>query len=102
MNVKRLNGAADEASEFLKALAAPARLRILCTLSAGEYSVTAIADALGAPQPTVSRHLTMLKKDGIVASRSVGTTRFYRLADTRVEKLMMVLSECFCDKSDPS
>jgi hypothetical protein len=38
------------------------------------------------------------KKDGIVASRSSGTTRFYRLADRRVEKLMSVLSEIFCEK----
>jgi DNA-binding transcriptional ArsR family regulator len=96
MDVKRLNEAAEEATEFLKALAAPGRLRVLCLLAAGEHSVTALAEAMGAPQPTVSRHLTLLKKDGIVASRSSGATRFYRLADVRVEKLMSVLSECFC------
>jgi ArsR family transcriptional regulator, virulence genes transcriptional regulator len=98
MDVKRLNDAAEEATDFLKALAAPARLRLLCLLSTGEHSVTALAEAMGAPQPTVSRHLTLLKKDGIVASRSSGTTRFYRLADMRVEKFMRVLSESFCEK----
>ncbi len=98
MDVKRLNDAAEEASEFLKALAAPGRLRVLCLLAAGERSVTAIAEAMGAPQPTVSRHLTLLKKDGIVASRSSGATRFYRLADVRVEKLTRVLSDCFCEE----
>jgi DNA-binding transcriptional ArsR family regulator len=98
MDVKLLNDAAEEATDFLKALAAPGRLRVLCLLSTGEHSVTALAEAMGAPQPTVSRHLTLLKKDGIVASRSSGTTRFYRLADSRVEKLMSVLYESFCEK----
>ena len=75
---------------------------MLCLLSSGEHSVTALAEAMGAPQPTVSRHLTLLKKDGIVASRSSGATRFYRLADVRVEKLMRVLYESFCEKKpDP-
>ncbi|MGO9392348.1 ArsR/SmtB family transcription factor [Rhodoblastus sp.] len=99
MDVKRLNDAAEEASDFLKALAAPGRLRLLCLLSTGEHSVTALAEAMGAPQPTVSRHLALLKKDRIVASRSRGTTRFYRLADMRVEMLMRVLSERFCGKT---
>ena len=98
MDVKRLNDSAEEAAEFLKALAAPGRLRVLCLLSSGEHSVTALAEAMGAPQPTVSRHLTLLKKDGIVASRSSGATRFYRLADGRVEKLMSLVYESFCEK----
>lgn len=98
MDVKRLNDSAEEAADFLKALAAPGRLRVLCLLSSGEHSVTALAEAMGAPQPTVSRHLTLLKKDGIVASRSSGATRFYRIADVRVEKLMRLLYESFCEK----
>jgi DNA-binding transcriptional ArsR family regulator len=102
MDVKRLNDSAEEAADFLKALAAPGRLRVLCLLSSGEHSVTALAEAMGAPQPTVSRHLTLLKKDGIVASRSSGATRFYRIADVRVEKLMRLLYESFCEKKpDP-
>jgi DNA-binding transcriptional ArsR family regulator len=99
MDVKRLNDAAEEAADFLKALAAPGRLRVLCQLSTGEHSVTALAEAIGATQPTVSRHLTLLRKDGIVASRSSGATRYYRLADRRVEKLISVLSESFCEKN---
>lgn len=98
MEVKQLNEAAEEATDFLKALAAPGRLRVLCVLSAGEHSVTALAEAIGAEQATVSRHLALLKKDGIVASRSSGTTRFYRLADRRAEKIMRVLFEVFCEK----
>ena len=43
MEVKQLNEAAEEATDFLKALAAPGRLRVLCVLSAGEHSVTALA-----------------------------------------------------------
>jgi len=99
MDVKRLNDAAEEAGEFLKALAAPGRLRILCLLSAGEYSVTAIAEALDAPQSTISRHLALLRKDRIVAVRRSGATRYYRLADARVATLMSVLAESFCARN---
>ena len=99
MDVKRLNDAAEEAGEFLKALAAPGRLRILCLLSAGEYSVTALAEALDAPQSTISRHLTTLRKDKIVAARHSGATHYYRLADARAKRLIEVLSGCFCDSN---
>ena len=99
MDVKRLNDAAEEAGEFLKALAAPGRLRILCLLSAGEYSVTALAEALDAPQSTISRHLALLRKDRIVAVRRSGATRYYRLADARVATLMSVLAESFCARN---
>jgi hypothetical protein len=61
MDVKRLNDSAEEAADFLKALAAPGRLRVLCLLSSGEHSVTALAegrpaaDGFASPDPVEKR-----------------------------------------------
>lgn len=44
-----------------------------------EMCVCEIADAVGAPQPTVSNHLKVLEKAGLITSIKVGT-RCYQLA----------------------
>lgn len=47
---------------FLKVLAHPLRLRILELLGQGEQSVGQFAQVLSVDQPTVSRHLSVLKQ----------------------------------------
>jgi DNA-binding transcriptional ArsR family regulator len=92
----RLAEAADEASEFLKSLANPVRLRILCLLAQGEASVGDIAARLAAHQSLISQHLALLRKDGLVRPRRDGQTIHYALSDERAEKLIAVLYESFC------
>lgn len=91
-----LTQAADEASEFLKSLASPVRLRILCMIINREASVGELADALGVRQSVASQHLALLRKDGLVATRRDGQTIWYSLADDRVSKIMQVLEAAFC------
>jgi len=66
------------------AVAEPKRRRILEALGAGEHSVNEIVEALGWPQPMVSKHLAVLKKVGLVQERRAGRQRLYRV---NVEKL---------------
>jgi DNA-binding transcriptional ArsR family regulator len=96
MTANDLARAADEASEFLKSLASPVRLRILCMLIEREASVGELADALGVRQSVASQHLALLRKDGLVATRRDGQTIWYSLADDRVRKVMQVLEDTFC------
>lgn len=96
LNTADLAAAADQASDFLKSLASPVRLRILCLIAQGETSVGDIAEALGARQSLVSQHLALLRKDGLVTPRREGQTILYMLADERVKLLMGVLYESFC------
>ena len=56
---------ADIAADFMSGLANVHRLRILCELAQGERSVTAIIEATGIAQTSVSQHLAKLKKEGI-------------------------------------
>lgn len=92
----KLAEAAEVASEFLKSLANPVRLRILCLLAQGETPVGEIAARLAAQQSLISQHLALLRKDGLVRPRRDGQTIHYALSDERAEKLIAVLYANFC------
>lgn len=67
-------------SLLFKALGDETRLRILNLLQEGELCVCDLTHSLCLPQSTVSRHLAILKKAGLVADRRNRTWAFYRLA----------------------
>jgi DNA-binding transcriptional ArsR family regulator len=69
----------------LEALAEPTRLRILDQVRDGERSVNQLVDSLGVIQPTVSRHLRVLREAGLVDVRKDAQRRVYRL---RAQPLM--------------
>ena len=72
----------DESTRLLKAFADPVRLRLLNLLSGDreEVCVCHLHEALGLPQPTVSRHLAYLRTHGLVVGRKEGLWVYYRLA----------------------
>ncbi|MDQ0577790.1 ArsR/SmtB family transcription factor [Agromyces albus] len=55
--------------------------------SGGEISVSDIVTALGASQPTVSKHLKVLRESGLVAVREEGQHRYYKLDRGPLETL---------------
>src|SRR5688572_16985323 len=55
------------------------RLNILMLLSKGERNVTALCEALGLPQPTVSHHLGLLRMSNLISNRRNGKQVFYGL-----------------------
>ena len=67
-------------AKVLKALAHPARLKLVDVLSEHEeVCVCELTEAIGTDMSTVSRHLTQLKNAGIVESEKHGQMVFYRL-----------------------
>ncbi|MFN7941003.1 MAG: metalloregulator ArsR/SmtB family transcription factor [Thermoanaerobaculia bacterium] len=68
-------------AERLKALADPTRLKILHALEPGELCVTDILQRVGGSQANISKHLAVLRRTGVVASRREGTSVFYRPLD---------------------
>jgi ArsR family transcriptional regulator len=73
-----------ESTALLKAFADPVRLRLLNLLVGDrEVCVCHLHEALGLPQPTVSRHLAHLRKHGLVVGRKDGLWVHYRLARPR-------------------
>lgn len=65
-------------SSLFKALADPARLRILHLLNCEELTVGELVRILELPQSTISRHLRVLREHGLVTDRPVGPAAFYR------------------------
>ena len=63
---------------------APLRLAILACLDKKELSVGELAEVLGVPLSTVSRHLSALKSKHLVLARKEGHKVFYTPADRRI------------------
>ncbi len=77
----------DSASELLRALAHPVRLRIIDLLSTGELCVKRLEELLGVPQPSVSQHLRRLKYGRLIESERRGHLVCYRLTEERAAEV---------------
>jgi ArsR family transcriptional regulator len=78
-------------AEFFRALAHPARIRLLEVLSErGEQSVQNLQAHLDLDQPIVSQQLAKLRASGIVTARKEGTTVQYALANPRIAEILSV------------
>lgn len=96
MNAEIMERAADQASELLKALANRHRLLLICQLIDGERSVGELAEFLNLRDSTVSQHLALLRKDGLVSARREAQTIFYSIASEPARKVLKTLFQAFC------
>ncbi|MDQ4492079.1 metalloregulator ArsR/SmtB family transcription factor [Sinomonas sp. ASV486] len=71
-------------TDIFAVIADRTRRDILDTLRTGDKAVGELVEALSASQPTVSKHLKVLRDAGLVTTRAQGQKRFYAL---RVEPL---------------
>ncbi len=71
-------------ANLCQALADPTRILILYALAASPRRVTGLAELLDVPQPTVSRHLKVLRDRRLVSTARDGASVLYTLADARV------------------
>lgn len=91
---------APPADGMFRAFSDRTRLRILSLLRPGELCVCDLVRVIGAPQPTVSRHLAYLRKAGLVSARREGLWMYYTLAPATAalhRKLLECLACCFGD-----
>jgi ArsR family transcriptional regulator, virulence genes transcriptional regulator len=89
---------AEEVAGFVKGLANPHRLLILCALSKGERSVSDLIAETCIGQTSMSQHLARLKAERIVDFRRQHRTLLYRIAHPAVMEIMAVLYVHFCGK----
>ncbi len=94
--MQRLAPKAQEAESFLKALANRHRLMILCELHEGEASVSALQQAVGLAQSSLSQHLARLREDELVKTRRQSQAIFYSLANPHVSRMIGLLHELYC------
>jgi DNA-binding transcriptional ArsR family regulator len=96
MPVEEMARHAEDAAQFLKLMANPHRLMVLCHLLDAEMSVSEINEHLPLSQSALSQHLAVLRNSGMVATRREQQTIYYRLANPGVEAIMGQLYEQFC------
>ncbi|MER7760160.1 metalloregulator ArsR/SmtB family transcription factor [Streptomyces sp. NPDC097619] len=65
-------------------LGSPVRLHLLRILGEGDADVSELAGAVGRAMPTISQHLTQLKRAGVVASRHEKRRQIYSLANEEI------------------
>ena len=96
INPSQMLTSAGEAEELLKAIANRHRLTILCQLIDGERSVGELASFLSLRDSTVSQHLALLRKDGLVTTRRDGQTIWYAIDSAPARKLLETLYQIYC------
>ncbi|MCW7541394.1 metalloregulator ArsR/SmtB family transcription factor [Aquabacterium sp. A7-Y] len=79
--------ALEQVAAYFQMLSEPTRLRILNLLRSGERSVGELAQICGYSAANISRHLSMLTKQGFLVRENRGTSVYYRIADASVYAL---------------
>lgn len=84
-------------ADFCFALSDPTRILILYALGDEPRNVTYLTNELGSSQPTVSRHLKVLRERGLVQTTRQGTSITYQLADKRLLEALDILRSVMRD-----
>ncbi len=84
-------------AQMCQGLADPTRILILYMLADNQRYVTELAEMLKVSQPTVSRHLKVLRERGLVTTTREGNTIHYALRDQRVIQALDLLRAVMAD-----
>lgn len=80
------------------ALGDTTRIAILYLLSDRARFVNEIAEMLSTPQPTISRHLKILRERNLVITERQGTGIQYSLSDSRIINALDILREVLAEQ----
>ena len=84
----------ERAAELFGLLSTPTRLRIICALMEGECNVSDLVERLAVSQPTMSQHLGVLYRSGILGRRRDGAEVFYNVDHEQARSLCDALVPC--------
>ncbi len=97
MDKKLLNEIHHLHADICGGLSDPKRIAILYALSEGPKNVMELAEVLDLPQPTVSRHLKILRERGMAIPERQGANIIYALGDKRIIKALDLMREVLAD-----
>jgi DNA-binding transcriptional ArsR family regulator len=86
---------------IFRAVADPTRRSILEHLHRRELSVLELCEPFRITQPSLSKHLAVLRRNGLIVARRSGRHRYYRLQAKPLEQVAAWAAQ-FRDVSDPS
>ncbi|ASJ95120.1 MULTISPECIES: ArsR/SmtB family transcription factor [Shewanella] len=87
---------AQSAAKWLKAIANPYRLMILCQLLDNELSVTQLNENVPLSQSALSQHLAVLRAEDLVATRKSSQIVYYTLKNEQVTEVISILYKRYC------
>ncbi|MDO5680803.1 MAG: metalloregulator ArsR/SmtB family transcription factor [Pelistega sp.] len=93
------DGAYNEAANFLKLLANPNRLAVLCALHSESFNVTELTNLVGLPQAAMSTQLAVLREAKLVDCEVNHRERRYYISDERVNDMIELLYTFFCEET---
>ncbi|MFO1504798.1 MAG: metalloregulator ArsR/SmtB family transcription factor [Steroidobacteraceae bacterium] len=91
--------AAEHAADFLRTLAHPARLRMVCALLEGELTAGELALRAGLRAPALSQQATVLEAGGVLQRRRDARSVRYSLASPAVRAQARLLHRLFCNNA---
>lgn len=94
--IRKLRSSAKQACGLLSVLAHEDRLMLLCQLAAGEHSVGELEEMVDLHQPSLSQHLGVLRREGLVDTRREGKKIYYRLKSREALAVIDALYAQFC------
>jgi DNA-binding transcriptional ArsR family regulator len=97
MKVKELLAASDRAAGFLRAVAHPARLRVICALLEGERTAGELAGRARLRAPALSQQAAILEAEGLIERTRRAQSVHYRLSAPHAVALARLLHDTFCE-----
>lgn len=85
-------------AELFKALAHPARIRVLEVLTDGEHSVRDLQPLVGLEASHLSQQLGVLRRAGLVDARKDGPLVIYALRDPEIARLLAVAKQILINR----
>nr|WP_163802178.1 metalloregulator ArsR/SmtB family transcription factor [Mycolicibacterium sediminis] len=87
--------AAERLASVFKALADPARVKLVSLIAAsdgGEACICDLVEPLGLSQPTVSHHMKLLVDSGLVSREQRGKWAYYRVNTEALDRIAAAVS----------
>lgn len=89
---------ADEAERLMRTLANRHRLMVLDALVDGEHSLDDLALRVPLSPGVLHQHLSVMRSEGLIASRREGEQTLFSVADTAALEVLKVLHDCYADE----
>lgn len=96
IDIDKMHCHAIEVANWLKTIAHPERLMVLCQLTKGEVPLKELQQNSSLGQSALSQHLAILKAQKLVSFRKLSQQVFYSLADDKSKQLLEALQGICC------
>ena len=87
----------DSVSQWLKAIAQPVRLKILCALLEGEKTVTQLVGYCEVSQSAMSQYLARMSESELLIRRRAGQKILYRIRSQRTIDFLKAVKRILCE-----